>query len=163
MRGVENRSKLIEANEQAIDPIPLPDFDAVERTVFENTHQTLEVILRVTPLAGKEALYKYTKECLPYALTLVNKRISAIQFFTTQFSSQTLDTYCFEEVDTIQTKVLCNSLAGHALSQQLPDKLAQDDELRGQSCRQALSPDPGHRAAGSGKQRSSIDFFLTWV
>ena len=100
MRGVENRCKIIEANEEAIDPIPLPDFDAVERTVFENTHQTLEVILRVTPLAGKEALFKYTKECLPYALTLVNKRISAI-FFTTQFSSQTLDTYCFEEVDTI--------------------------------------------------------------
>jgi len=70
LRGVENRSKLIEANEEAIDPIPLPDFDAVERTVFENTHQTLEVILRVTPLAGKEALSKYTKECLPYALTL---------------------------------------------------------------------------------------------
>ena len=88
MRGVENRSKLIEANEEAIDPIPLPDFDAVERTVFENTHQTLEVILRVTPLAGKEALFKYTKECLPYALTLVKKRISEIfSYNAIQFSN----------------------------------------------------------------------------
>jgi len=45
------------------------DVDAIEETVFGNTHETLKTILVITPLAGREALLKYAKECMPYCLT----------------------------------------------------------------------------------------------
>ena len=37
--------------------------------VFENTHLALEAILEVTPLASRQAVLQYAKECLPYTLT----------------------------------------------------------------------------------------------
>jgi len=47
--------------------------DAAENAVFENTHETLMAILTITPLAGREALLKYTKECIPYCLHSVTR------------------------------------------------------------------------------------------
>ena len=45
------------------------DLDHIEKQVFESTHETLKVVLKVTPLASRSALMQYTKECIPYALT----------------------------------------------------------------------------------------------
>ena len=60
--GILNRAALM-ANTEGID------FDALEKQVFENTHETLRVILGITPLASKEALLKYAKEGMPYSLS----------------------------------------------------------------------------------------------
>ena len=41
----------------------------MENMVFETTHLALEAILEVTPLASRQAVLQYAKECLPYTLT----------------------------------------------------------------------------------------------
>jgi len=41
----------------------------MESTVFDNTHLALKAILDVTPLASRQAVLQYAKECLPYAMT----------------------------------------------------------------------------------------------
>ena len=76
LSGVANRTALAAAAAATAassdgGATEVPDFDAIEATVFENTHDTLQVILKVTPLAGREAMIKYTKECMPYGLTQV--------------------------------------------------------------------------------------------
>ena len=41
----------------------------MELAVFENTHLALKAVLEVTPLASRQAVLQYAKECLPYAMT----------------------------------------------------------------------------------------------
>lgn len=41
----------------------------MESVVFEHTHLALKAILDVTPLASRQAVLHYAKECLPYAMT----------------------------------------------------------------------------------------------
>jgi len=41
----------------------------MEKVVFENTHLALKAVLEVTPLASRQAVLQYAKECLPYAMT----------------------------------------------------------------------------------------------
>ena len=42
----------------------------LEALVFDNTHEAIRSILKVAPLAGRNALLQYIRECQPYALTL---------------------------------------------------------------------------------------------
>jgi hypothetical protein len=42
----------------------------MESRVFDNTHLALEAILEVTPLASRQAVLQYAKECLPYVMTV---------------------------------------------------------------------------------------------
>jgi hypothetical protein len=41
----------------------------MESAVFENTHLALKAVLEVTPLASRQAVLQYAKECLPYTMT----------------------------------------------------------------------------------------------
>ena len=43
--------------------------DSVEELVFNNSHASIRAILAVVPLAGRNALLNYVRECLPYILT----------------------------------------------------------------------------------------------
>jgi len=63
LMGVANRAAVAQENQGAVDIV------ALEKAVFDNTHETLKVILGFTPLAGREATKKYTKECMPYVLS----------------------------------------------------------------------------------------------
>jgi len=70
--GVANRTAVVAAGGGGSGSEAV-DIDTIERRVFENTHQTLKTILKISPLAGEQALLRYSKECLPYHLTPFTK------------------------------------------------------------------------------------------
>ena len=58
------------ANRAAFDsPDGNASLDSVEELVFNNSHSSIRAILEVVPLAGRNALLNYVRECLPYILT----------------------------------------------------------------------------------------------
>ena len=63
LSGIANRAKFSADNEKE-------SLDCIESKVFTNTHTAIRAILKVIPLAGRNSLLQYVRECQPYALTL---------------------------------------------------------------------------------------------
>jgi len=69
LSGITDRNAFNENKTLGNDENNTKTVEGVEQVVFQNTHDTIKAILKVSPLASRAALLQYVRECQPYALT----------------------------------------------------------------------------------------------